>query len=143
MYKLPFFGFSWNPSQTEHTTAYQIITFLEDRRILYNNIDLEYPNNCFESVCDIRIYLTGKMEDITPDTNLYNYLIAMRIACRKFSNLQFDYTNKRCRINQNFYDELFQLRKTFGTILAQIAVTFSIQLPEFKLIMQLIRTKGM
>ena len=38
----PVFGIQWNPPEPEITVAQRVISFLEDRRVLYNPFDLEF-----------------------------------------------------------------------------------------------------
>ena len=47
---VPLFGVQWNPPTSEVTIARRIIRFLEDRRVLYNDYELEIPNHCVQSV---------------------------------------------------------------------------------------------
>jgi hypothetical protein len=37
----PIFGISWNPTEPEISITKRVITFLEDRRVLYNPYDME------------------------------------------------------------------------------------------------------
>ncbi len=126
----PIFGISWNPSQTKRTKATQIITFLEDRRVLYNYLYQECPNECIESVIEIRKFLTEKMQDLAPDSNLYCYLKAMRMACRKFSDYHFGHINNNGTSGWEFHSELGKLRGTFGIMLAQMAVTYGVDIKD-------------
>lgn len=43
-FSTPFFGVSWNPPAAERDTVRAILTFLEDRRVLFNpyHIEVEY-----------------------------------------------------------------------------------------------------
>lgn len=109
----PIFGVSWNSSETERTKAIKIIRFLEDRRVLYNPY-------------------------ISSETNLYNYLKAMRIACRKFLNQYTNENNKvhfylhnyDCISSWKFNSTLGELRGTFGIMLAQMAVAYGIDIED-------------
>lgn len=134
----PFFGISWNPTEIDRTKANRIIRFLEDRRILYNLYEQECPDHCVRSIIEIRHYLTDKIQEISPDTQLYGFVSAMRKASRKFLN-QFSDKDKDVRLYINNYDcisswkfnsALGELRGTFGIMIAQIAVAYGINVEE-------------
>jgi len=80
----PIFGISWNPSKMHVDIADKVVTFLEDRRVLYNPYELEMPKHCKESVIKIREFLTEQLYDIDRDSELGQILRGMRSACRKF-----------------------------------------------------------
>jgi len=42
----PVFGVSWVPQEAEVTVARRVITFQEDRRLLYNPGEMEMPERC-------------------------------------------------------------------------------------------------
>lgn len=60
------------------------LSYLEDRRVLYNPSEMEVPEHCVESVLDIRRFLTRELGPLVPDPELAASLRAMRAACRKF-----------------------------------------------------------
>lgn len=60
----PFFGVSWNPSEAEVTTARRVISFLEDRRVLYRPTEMEVPEHCIQSVLEIRRFLTVELSHL-------------------------------------------------------------------------------
>ena len=80
----PVFGVSWNPSQSHVTVARKVISFLEDRRVLYNPYHMEDPNHCVQSVIEIRRFLTTELGNLTDDDGLPQSLRAMLASCRKF-----------------------------------------------------------
>ena len=82
----PIFGVSWNPENTERDIARQVISYLEDRRVLYNPTEMECPDHCVQSVLQIREFLTSKIGELPEDTEISKSLRAMRAACRKFLN---------------------------------------------------------
>jgi hypothetical protein len=83
-FSTPVFGISWNPPQTHIAVARRVITFLEDRRVLYNPYHMEDPRHCIESVIEIRQFLTAELSNLSGDEELVQNLRAMRAACRKF-----------------------------------------------------------
>src|SRR2546422_3596860 len=82
----PFFGASWKPSDTDRSVAKRVITFLEDRRVLYSPSELEMPAHCVESVLEIRRFLTTEIDKLDEKADLTASLRAMRAASRKFLN---------------------------------------------------------
>ena len=80
----PVFGVSWNPPEAHITIARRVITYLEDRRVLYNPYNLEDPGHCIQSVIQIRQFLTAELNNLFEDDTLSQNLRAMRAACRKF-----------------------------------------------------------
>jgi len=45
-FSVPIFGVSWNPPEPEVQKARRVLTYLEDRRVLYNPDSLEVPEQC-------------------------------------------------------------------------------------------------
>lgn len=82
----PIFGMQWTPSELKVTKARRVISFLEDRRVLYNPSELETSEYCVRSVIEIRQFLTSEIGDIDENSELADSLRAMRTACRKFLN---------------------------------------------------------
>ncbi|WP_157661795.1 DUF6650 family protein [Burkholderia ubonensis] len=60
-FSVPVFGIQWNPSETERAVARRVLTFLEDRRVLYSPSEMEVPSHCVESVQRIREFLTSEL----------------------------------------------------------------------------------
>ena len=85
-FSTPVFGVSWNPPQAHITVARRVITYLEDRRVLYNPYHMEVPHHCIQSVIDIRQRLTSELGRLAADEGPAPHLRAMRAACRKFLN---------------------------------------------------------
>jgi hypothetical protein len=130
------FGFSanWNPPEAQRTTAKRVISFLEDKRVLYAPESLEVPRHCIDSVLGIREMLTRELGSLPPDAELADSLRALRAAGRKF----LDTIQPRQReIEQHglshghwaswvFMGALGEMRGVFGVHLAIIAVRFGL-----------------
>jgi hypothetical protein len=130
----PIFGVSWNPENTERDIARQAITYLEDRRVLYNPTIMECPDHCVQSVLQIREFLTSKIGELSEDTELSKSLRAMRASCRKFLNDTGDpngdiikYGFQRGHYaSWKFLSALGELRGVFGIHVWKIAVAYGI-----------------
>jgi hypothetical protein len=115
------------------------LTFLEDRRALYNPYDLETPEYVVRSILDIRERLTSELEQLEHPTPLAESIRAMRAACRKFLD-QVEATGSRLRYRLhrriwdldeiNFFLALGELRAIVGIHAAQISVRYGIDVEE-------------
>ena len=83
-FSVPVFGIQWNPSEAERVVARRVVTFLEDRRVLYSPSQMEVPSHCVESVLRIRESLTSELGKLDAASDISASLRAMRAACRKF-----------------------------------------------------------
>lgn len=134
----PIFGVSWNPPESERTKAIRIIRYLEDRRVLYVPSEMELPSHCVHSVMQMREYLTKELQSIAEDVQLFHYVKAMRISCRKFvDRMNFDDPDsiRRCGhwgdcLSWVFASALGEMRGTFGIMVAQVAATYGIDVED-------------
>jgi hypothetical protein len=134
----PIFGVSWNPENTERDFAKQTVTFLEDRRVLYNPSEMEVPHHCVQSVLQIRQFLTPLISKLPEDNDLAKSLKAMRAACRKFLNKVDGRDGDIIRFGSSsghwasweFNGAVGELRGVFGVHLAKIAVTYGIDVED-------------
>lgn len=125
----PIFGVQWSPSELQVTKARRIISFLEDRRVLYNPSELETSEHCVHSIIEIRHFLTSEIGGIDENSELAENLRAMRAACRKF--LDTVQADKRQIITYGierghyaswiFLSAIGELRGVFGVHIATIA----------------------
>lgn len=83
-FSTPVFGVSWDPAQSDVEVVRRVLSFLEDRRVLYAPDDAEVPSHCVESVLHIREYLTDELGRGGVPIDVADSLRAMRAACRKF-----------------------------------------------------------
>lgn len=81
---IPWFGVSWKPTPAEADIAQRVITFLEDRRVLFNPYGWEIEDHCVQSVLQIRNFLTQVLTEFPNKEGIAQHLRAMRAACRKF-----------------------------------------------------------
>lgn len=83
-FSTPLFGVSWQPPVADAHVARRVLTFLEDRRVLYVPSDVEVRRHCIISVLEIRRFLTELLSAGGVAKELADHLRAMRSACRKF-----------------------------------------------------------
>ena len=134
----PIFGVSWNPVEVEVTKARRIISFLEDRRVLYDPSQVEIPRYCVESVLEIRRFLTDEIGGLTFDNELAKDLRGMRAACRKFLGaVQNDDRDIVVFANHQghyaswiFIGALGEMRGVFGIHIARIALQYGIDVED-------------
>ena len=126
----PVFGVAWSPSETQRTIAKRVITFLEDRRVLYVDSKMEHPGHCVESVLRIREFLTHELSQLGQPSEFEQSLRAMRAACRKFLDsvgpndspiIQFG-AHRNHYASWAFNGALGEFRGVCGIHIAQIAV---------------------
>lgn len=126
----PVFGVAWNPPEADIAVARRVLSYLEDRRVLYNPDAMEVPEHCVESVLQIRRQLTGEIGDLMTDSELGASLRAMRAACRKFldtvgvggrSEIVHFGAQRGHWASWKFTGALGELRGVFGVHVARIA----------------------
>ncbi len=125
----PVFGISWTPPETDREIVRKLITFLEDRRALYNPYDREFPPWVTQSVLEIRKELTDTLKIIGDNPEISPHLRAMRAACRKF----MDSTAQPGKHYHPFFNDfdfiaLGEMRATFGIHIAQLCVKYGIDI---------------
>jgi hypothetical protein len=129
-FSTPVFGISWNPPESDRGVARKLITFLEDRRALYNPYSRENPEWVIESVLEIRKRLTDTLETLNENSDISPHLRAMRAACRKFMN---ETENPKTyhhysRNLEKFFTALGEMRAILGIHIAQLCVKFGIDI---------------
>lgn len=131
------FGISWTPPELERDIARRIITYLEDRRVLYNPSAMEVPEHCARSVVEIRQFLSVEIASLSEDSELSKIFRAMRAACRKFLDLvgsdenilRFG-SNRGHYASWEFNGAVGELRGVFGIHLAQIAARYGLDIED-------------
>ena len=134
----PVFGIQWNPPQAECLVAKRVVTYLEDRRVLYSPSELETPSHCVHSVISIREFLTAELQNLDSISRLAEALRAMRAACRKFlTQVQADdrrviqFAAERGHYASWVFDSaLGELRGVFGVHVLQVAVAHGLDVED-------------
>lgn len=80
----PFAGVQWQKTDGDRQVARQVVTFLEDRRLLFADHHCEDLEHCITSALDIRTFLTEQITHVKPGKELEASLRLMRAACRRF-----------------------------------------------------------
>ena len=81
----PFVGASWETvPNVEEEVLTRLVTFLEDRRVLYDPTEVEIPPRCVNSVLRIREVLVDLAGRLPRDSEVAATLRAMAGACRGF-----------------------------------------------------------
>ena len=129
----PIFGIQWNAPAIEADEAKNIFLFLEDKRVLFNPINMEGTGHCAQSVIGIRAELTKRLQVLPSDSNLAKSLKRMRKACQEFSDklghpkfLEFDAPVQKSMLER----ELFKLREKCGVSVAEIAVAYGLDVDD-------------
>ena len=137
-FSTPVFGVSWEPGEAEVTAARRVITFLEDRRVLFEPTELEQPEHCVMSVIEIRRFLTEQLGSLGDDEDLAPHLVAMRAACRRFVTVAQGLEDRGARLMPwmdgtpawMFNSALGELRGVVGVHVAQIATKFGLDVED-------------
>jgi len=135
----PIFGISWDPGEAKVSSARRVLTYLEDRRVLYVPSEVEVPDHCVDSILDIRRFLTtelGHLDD--KDEDIAPHLRAMRASCRAFLDRTATIDNAHGRFGQTpygtqewvFNQALGELRGEFGIHVAQLSAKFGIDIED-------------
>lgn len=129
----PIFGIQWTAPIIESDEAKKTIIFLEDKRVLFNQVTMENANHCTQSVIGIRLELTKTLQLLPDGSNLSKSLKRMRRACHEFNNkldhpnfLQFEHPIQISILER----ELFKLRDKFGLSVAEIAVAYGLDVDD-------------
>ena len=134
----PIGGANWQPGTPDVEVARRVLSFLEDRRVLYDPLEVEVPQQCVESVLRISEFLTDELAKQGIGNELAGHLRAMGAACRRFLDhlrspdkpsefyLPHGDTFMMWQLNQ----ALGELRAMFGIHLAQIAAKHRLDVEE-------------
>lgn len=127
------FGFSlnWEKVPGDEQVAHRVITFLEDRRLLFGERLGGDELHCVRSAIEIRYFLTEELTKAKPGHSLADSLHAMRTATRAFVDAAGpDASNFRYyhgHMTDRFSLALGELRSRIGLHLAVIADQYGIE----------------
>jgi len=123
----PIGGISWKPPKDERGMAKALITFLEDRRVLFVPYHMELGQYVVISIQEIRKRITSDLEKISNSSTLGESLRAMGATCRKFLNETQEPDIHSYRMEFYLIDCLSKLRATFGIHIARIAYAYDLE----------------
>ena len=75
---------TWARTAGDRQIARSVITFLEDRRLLFGRRHLEDEEHCIHSANDIRIFIGRRISESDPGDQLEGALRVIRWAARRF-----------------------------------------------------------
>lgn len=126
------FGFSlnWEKVPGDEHVARRVVTFLEDRRLLFGERHVEDELHCVHSAIEIRRFLTEELTKAKPGRSLAESLRAIRTSMRAFVDAAGpDARNFRYHhghMTDRFSLALGELRSLVGLHLAVIADQYGI-----------------
>ncbi len=138
-FSTPVFGVSWNPPIAEVDVARGLITYLEDRRVLYVPYDQEEILFVQQSILEIRRRLTSDLEQLDRSSALAGLVSNMRTTCRNFlsktdhidpHSVVYGYGKSWSKEAITFFTALGELRAMLGVCIAQICVLYGIDIEE-------------
>ena len=127
-------GVSFQPPRPEAEIAQDLITFLEDRSVLYDNYENEITHRVVGSVHEIRRQLTTLLQGLPNRKGLPQHMRVMRAACRQFLS-KAEGPDGHPIIKSSFesgpatwifFTALGELRSIFGLHLAIIASKYKL-----------------
>jgi Family of unknown function (DUF6650) len=119
--QIPVFGVSWTPPEPERKVIREVLTFLEDRRALYNDFAHEIDHEVVQSVMEIRRVLTDAIARLSEGAPAIPALRAMRAACREYLDQARDFLHRF-----DFMVKLGRLRTLFGLQVAYLAIEYGL-----------------
>jgi hypothetical protein len=131
----PIIGAQWEVTASDYDVARKLIIFLEDRRVLYVPCEAEVPRYAYESIQEIRKFLTEQMMSLNEKSLLMPHYEAMRAECRR-GITELDKHGKWILegggLGGAIYlnSELGRLRGVFGIHLALICSKLDVELSE-------------
>lgn len=139
------FGLQWTPPADERKTIRALLTFLEDRRVLYRPDNLAFAGEVEHSVLAIRQHCTETMAHLPEQSPAVGCVSLIRAACRSFLDQpRADFRNLRPipsgidQAGHGFFTALGELRARVGVPIAILAVRYEIELePELASIVPL------
>ena len=129
----PIFGIQWNAPAIESDEAKNVVLFLEDKRVLFNPVDMEDAGHCSQSVYDIRAEVTKVLKALPSDSNLSKPLKRIRKSCHDFNNKlgHPDYSKFDQPIQKSILErKLFKLREKWGLSVAEFAVAYGLDVDD-------------
>jgi hypothetical protein len=122
--QIPIFGVQWVPAEPERKVVRDVLTLLEDRRVVYNPAAWEMESQVTESVLRIRETLTDAIQRLGEDSKAVPAMRAMRAACREYLDASSHHYSHDLSIG------LGRLRALFGLQIAFLAIQYGVDLED-------------
>jgi uncharacterized protein DUF6650 len=133
----PIGGIQWNTAPGDKDIAIRVLNYLEDRRLLYVDRDVERASYAVVSALHLRAQLTNEINSARPGRTLEQSLRRIRAACRKFVDRggPRGHNFRPGRENEPHEADPFglalgDLRTTIGFEIALIASKFELDIPD-------------
>jgi hypothetical protein len=130
------FGFSlnWEKVPGDVKVARRVVTFLEERRLLFGDNHSEDELPCVRSALEIRRYLYDELAKAKPGKSLEQSMRAMRAAMRAFIDAAgpnaVNFRYHHAHMTDSFSLALGELRSLIGLHLAVIVDQYGIDLDD-------------
>ena len=138
-FSTPIGGVQWEPPEDESKITRAFVTFLEDRRVLFNPFHLEVEHQVVDSLLKIREMATDTLGKLPEGSRATGPIKAIRAACRRFldePHANFPHLERRWHrgyrdeADSGFFVALGELRATVGLQVATLAVTYDLSIDE-------------
>ncbi|TQQ11462.1 DUF6650 family protein [Vibrio cholerae] len=129
----PIFGIQWNAPVDEINLATTFVKDLGDHRVLFNPVHMERSDSCVNSVDIIRQLISEALAEAKDKSPLSKALKRMRRACHAFQNevASPHYQAVETPVRNSILErELSNLRLKFGESLAEISVSYDIDIED-------------
>lgn len=81
---VPFGGLQWETVKGDKDIALGVILYLEDRRVLFDDLAVEDERDCVHSALAIRTFVNEQIAEARPGATVQGLLRSIRAACRRF-----------------------------------------------------------
>lgn len=144
-FSTPIFGVSWTPPTVDVAMARKFLVFVETRRVLFSTYTNEVPEECVQSVIQIRDFVTEIMGAGGIAHELEGSLRLIRRYCVRFlervgvtEDRQDDYAPRRHLIGEPrwamhdywFGEALGELRAGVGIQVARMAASYGLDVED-------------
>jgi hypothetical protein len=135
-FSTPIFGVSWNPPVAERDAVRGLLTFLEDRRVLFNPTQLEVEWQVTDSIQQVREQCSKAIVALPDSSPAILPIRGIRAACRRFldeprshfPHVGFIRHRDREGDHPGFFTALGEFRATVGAHVSTLAISYRIEL---------------
>jgi hypothetical protein len=113
--------FQFLDAPKDHASAKQLLTFMQQRGVLFVSLHDEYPAHVFDSIKEIRTFLTQLQANLDVESSLTVIVDSINHACRHFMNS----TSVGANIEELSFG-LGALRKVIGLNIGELAKTYDL-----------------